>query len=180
MLKIVIPGQEYFDSDIEEFVTFDETVLEFEHSLVSLSKWESKFEKPFLNQDNKSSEEALGYIEAMIMTPDYPPDILDKLTQANVDEINEYINKKMTATTFRELPGGGNTGELITSELIYFWMSSYKIPVDHETWHLSRLFTLIKVFAAKNGKQKKMSRSEVAARNRMLNAQRREQHQTAG
>jgi hypothetical protein len=179
MLKIVVGGEEMFDEDTETFIKQGGTSIELEHSLVSLSKWESKFEKPFLGKVEKTPEEVIGYIEAMILG-EVPEGIISKLSEANITEINDYIDAKMTATWFREAPGAPQTREVITSELIYYWMIAFEIPWEAQTWHLNRLFTLIRVCNLKQAKPKKMSRSEAAARQRDLNAQRRAQLGTKG
>lgn len=180
MLTIVVSGIEMFDEEKQEFVTKDETLLELEHSLVSLSKWESKHEKPFLGKEEKTTEETLDYVKCMIMTPDVSDDILDKLTEENLNEINDYINAKMTATWFADAPGAPQTRQVITAELIYYWLIAFQIPFECEHWHLNRLFTLIRVCNIKQDKPKKMSRAELAARNRTLNAQRKAQLGTTG
>lgn len=170
-LKVLLV-EEYYDDEKEEFIDPVEVELELEHSLVSLSKWESKHEKPFLSKDKKTAEEILSYVECMIVSPFFSRDILDKLSQANFDEINKYIDAKMTATWFNEPKHSPPAREQITAELIYYWMVSYQIPWEAERWHLSRLFTLIKIFNIKSQKPKKMSRSEMAAQRRQLNEQR--------
>lgn len=179
MLKITVQLSDYFDEDKQEFVT-DVFVLELEHSLVALSKWESKYEKPFYSKAEKSTEEVMNYIEAMIISPDYPPDILEKISQTNIEEITTYIYAKMTATWFNEPQTSQTSRKQITSELIYYWMASYQIPWEVERWHLNRLFTLIKVFDAENTKQKPRSRREVAEERQALNEQRRAQMGTTG
>jgi hypothetical protein len=176
MLTITILGIELYNETLEEFVTTEDVVLELEHSLVSLSKWESEYEKPFLGSEKKTTKEVYGYIKAMIMTPDVPDDVLKNISQDNLAQINKYIDAKMSATWFSEVPGAPKSREVITSELIYYWLTVFNIPFECENWHLNRLFTLIKICNVKNSaKPKKMSRNELAARNRELNAQRRAQ-----
>jgi hypothetical protein len=180
MLTIIVLGEEFFNEETNEFYTVGDTTLELEHSLVSLSKWESIFEKPFLSSGEKTNDEIATYIKCMLLTDDYPEDIFDKMTRENLEEINDYINAKMTATWFSEISAPPKSTEIITSELIYYWLVTFNIPFDVETWHINRLFTLLKVFNIKNAKPKKMSRSEMAERNRQLNAQRKAQMGTSG
>ncbi len=180
MLKLTIPGTEYFNEETETFETVGDIELELEHSLLSLSKWESKFKKPFLSSDGKSIDETLEYIKAMIISPIYPFDIFLRLDQDSINKINEYIESTESATTFGEMPDRKGRGETITSELIYYWMVAFQIPFECETWHLNRLFALIRICNIKNTKPKKMSRREIASRNRDLNAQRRAQYNSTG
>lgn len=180
MLTITVGGSDVYDESTGSFGTQGGDELQLEHSLVSLSKWESEFEKPFLGKEPKSSEEVLAYIGHMIVTPNPPRDILQKLSEKNLQEINAYIDRKMTATWFSEQPGAPAAREVITSELVYYWMTVFQIPFECERWHLNRLFTLIRICNIKQAKPKKMSRAEMARRNRELNAQRKAQLGTTG
>jgi hypothetical protein len=180
MLTVIVPGVEMFDEGAQEFVTQNDVTLELEHSLVSLSKWESIYEKPFLGKGDKTTEEVLGYVKAMTLTPEVPEEIYFKLSEENIQAINSYIDAKMTATWFSEAPGAPKTRDVVTAEVIYYWMITFQIPFECERWHLNRLFTLIRVCNIKQAKPQKMSRAEIAARNRELNAQRKAQVGTRG
>lgn len=179
MLTIIL-SDESWDETKEEFVDQPVTSLDLEHSLVSLSKWESEFEKPFLGDEEKTDQEVLAYIGYMISSPDFSPEVLSKLSDKNLNEINEYINAPKTATWFASDPNGRRTGEVITSELIYFWMISFNIPFECQYWHLNRLFTLIRVCSVKNSKPKKQSQAQMISERNALNAARRAQFGTRG
>lgn len=179
MLTIMVPERELYDEIREEFVVDPAVTLELEHSLVSLSKWESKHEKPFLGGAEKSIEEVFSYIECMTLTPNIAPEVFSRLSVENQEAIDEYINAKMTATWFNDTKEPASR-EVITAELVYSWMINFQIPFECENWHLNRLFTLIRICNLKNSKPKKMSRAEVAARNRELNAQRKAQLNSTG
>lgn len=178
MLQIKVPLNTNFNEETQEFID-DCFVLKLEHSLVSLSKWESAVEKPFLSSTEKSGEEIFFYIKCMAIDPDVPPEMFDKLTQENVDQIETYINAKMTATWFNDA-GREKSREIVTAEIIYHWMISLSIPFECQHWHLSRLLTLVRVCSEKNAPEKKLSHSDVAARNRALNAARKAQLGTTG
>ena len=180
MLTITVGGTDSFDEATQAFVTVDGVELQLEHSLVSLSKWESEFEKPFLGADEKTAEELLAYVKAMTLTPEVPEEVFLKLDESNFTAINEYINAKRSATWFNEAPGAPKSREVVTSELIYYWLTVFNIPFEVENWNLNRLFTLIRVCNVKSAKPKKMSRNEIAQRNRTLNQQRKEQLKTRG
>lgn len=180
MLTIEIALEEAYDDSKREFAVSSSFKLELEHSLVSLSKWESEFEKPFLTDDEKSTLETYQYIRAMVLTPDVPSVVFKKLTESHLDTINDYINAKMTATWFSDPPKNKRNPETITAELIYYWMIALGIPFECQHWHLNRLLTLIQVCNVKNSPPKKMSKAEAAQRRRALNAERKARLQTSG
>lgn len=180
MLRITVLGDEFYDEVEETFSTIGDIVLDLEHSLISLSKWESEFQKPFLAPGEKTTKEVLDYVKAMILTPDIPPNIVSRFSQDNISQIHEYIDSKQSATTFGQMPKHTGRNEIITSELIYYWMVGFNIPFECETWHLNRLFSLIRICNIKSAKPKKMSHRELAARNREINAQRRAHLGTTG
>jgi len=150
MLTITIPAREMFDERTQTFSTTKEQTLQLEHSLVSLSKWESKWCKPFLSKDEKTAEETIDYIKCMTITQNVDPDVYNRLTNANIKMINDYIEAPMTATTFSDNKQGGGGKEIITSELIYYWMIALTIPMECQKWHLNRLLTLVRVCNIKN------------------------------
>jgi len=177
-ISITVPGVESFDETTEKFVYTEDTVLVLEHSLVSLSKWESIFHKAFLGREEKTSEETLAYIHAMCLDENIDGSVLLRLSEENVRQINDYIEDQMTATTFREIPNAPSR-EKITNELIRYWMISFNIPLDYETRHLNQLFTLIKVMNLKNMPEKNRPKMSAAERH-ALNKQRQKQHGTSG
>jgi hypothetical protein len=188
MLKLdVVVSEEIWDDKANQFIEPEVVTLELEHSLVSLSKWEASWEKPFLGTEEKTSEETLGYIYAMCITPDVSPDVFQSLTNEQLTQVNNYINAKMSATWFGERAENPTKGrvkkEIITSEIIYYWIFSADIDASIvQDWHLNRLFTLLKVFNEKNKAQttSKVNKSDAAAQRRMLNEQRRQQLKTSG
>lgn len=179
MLQITIPAVEQWDEKKQEFVTTKEQKLQLEHSLVSLSKWESKWCKPFLSKDKKTDEETIDYIRCMTLTQNVNPDIYNFVTDDNIKQVNDYIGEPMTATTFSSRKNSPNR-EIVTSELIYYWMIELHIPVEFQKWHLNRLLTLIQVCNIKNQPAKKMSRREIMSRNAALNAARKNKLHSKG
>lgn len=180
MLIIYVPiGDETFDEETKEF-SREKFELGLEHSLVSLSKWESHFEKPFLSTEDKTNEEVYWYVRAMTLTPDVPEEVFENLTPGNFADIDKHINAKMSATWFSDGPNQRSSRQIITSELIYSWMIDLNIWMECENWHLARLFTLIRVCGQKNAPKKKMGRQEILQKQRELNAQRRAKLGTSG
>lgn len=181
MLQITIPAVEAFDDEKNEFIVLQkEQTLQLEHSLVSLQKWESKWCKAFLSKTPKTDEEILDYIKCMTITQNVKPEVYDCLTVENIKEINRYIEAPMTATTISEEPGRKGGREIITAELVYYWMIALNIPPEYRKWHLNSLLTLIRVCNIKNSPPKKRSRGDIMRQNAALNAARRKQLNTRG
>ena len=180
MLTITIPGGELFNDKTQEFISVKDQTLQLEHSLVSLSKWESKWQKSFLHTREKTVEETIDYIKCMTITQNVDPLVYSKLTTSNIDQINNYIASPMTATTFTKQENTTKSREIITAELIYYWMIALNIPMECQKWHLNRLLTLIRVCNIKNTPPKKMNRREIMSRNAALNAARRKQLNSKG
>lgn len=171
MLEIFVPeGPEYWDEQKEEFVTPKTKKLALEHSLVSISKWESKWNKPFLSSE-KTNEEVLDYIRCMTLNS-VNPKLYLMLTTENVTDIQHYIESPMTATTFSNLPPVKNSSKTVTSELIYYWMIALNIPFECQKWHLNRLLTLIQVAKIESSPPKQMGREEMLAQRRAINEKR--------
>lgn len=180
MLRITIPATDQFNEDTQEFISTKEQTLELEHSLVSLSKWESKWHKAFLTKDEKSREETIDYIRCMTVTKNVDSNVYHNLTNDNVVKVNSYIEDSMTATTFSKNKSGSRNHEIVTSELIYYWMIALNIPFECQHWHLNRLMTLIQVCNIKNSPPEKRSRREIASRNTALNEARKKRLNTKG
>lgn len=181
MLQLTVTiAPEGWDETKEEFVSEKTVTLKLEHSLVSISKWESKWNKAFLSPIPKTNEEIFDYIKCMATTSTVDPEVFDHLSQDNVKQIQAYIDAPMTATTFTEDKTAKNNREVVTSELIYYWMFSNGMPKDLEKWHINRLMTLIRVFSVKNNPPKKRSKRDIMSRNTALNAARRRQFNSRG
>lgn len=178
LVVTIVPEQ--FDEEKQAFVPPVTVTLQLEHSLVSIHKWESKWNKPFLSNKGMTDEETFDYIiRCMTVTENVDPKIYEYLSQENVTQIRQYIEAPMTATTFAKDNGKKNK-EIITAELIYYWMISLQIPVEFQHWHLNQLLTLIRVCNIKNQPPKKMSKRDIMSRNAALNAQRKAQLNTKG
>lgn len=181
MFKLIIKSDEGFDEKKKQFVDVGEDLLiELEHSLFSLSKWESKYQKPFLSSIDKTHEEIFGYLMEMVLTPGVGFEDLYRCSQADMEKIQQYIDSNQSATTFGVMPETRGPREVITSELIYYWMIAFQIPWEAQHWHLNRLFALIRICNIKNSKPKKMSRRELAEQNARLNAERKARLGTSG
>lgn len=181
MLQLIIPLEpERWDEEKEVFIAPTYQTIQLEHSLVSLQKWESKWHKPFLSKTEKTKEEVLDYIKCMTLTPDVDPNVYDCLTEQNLQQVQQYINDPMTATTFSKNGPGKQNREIITAEIIYHWMIALTIPQEYRFWHLNSLLTLVEVCNIKNTPPKKQGKKSILASNATLNAQRRKQLNTKG
>ena len=180
MLQITVKGTELFDERTNKRIFVKGATLQLEHSLVSLSKWESKWKTHYLNNDKITQEMSIDYVRCMTLTQCVDPRVYDFLTQENMDEIRRYIDDPMTATTFKKSNKPPNRG-IVTAEIIYYWMVALQIPFDPcQKWHLNRLLTLIRVCDEKNSPKKKMSKRDAMAQQRSLNAARKAKHHTHG
>lgn len=180
MLRLKIAPTEMWDERKQEFVQTGERELMLEHSLVSIAKWESKWQKPFLDQKPKTGDEMLDYVRCMTITQNVSPETYSRLTTGNMAEIEQYISRPMTATTFSAEQHGNRNGEKTTAELIYYWMVTLSIPFECEKWHLNRLLALIRVCNLKNQPARKKSQRAILQENRALNAARRQRLRTRG
>ena len=173
MLELTIPETEFYDEVRNEFTYVKSTVLRLEHSLVSISKWESKWKTPFLSKATKTHEQSLDYIRCMTINQGVDPAAYYAIDNEMMKTVNDYIVEEKTATTFKENPGARPNRQVITSELVYFWMAQYNIPFECQKWHFSRLLTLIRIASIKNQPEKKMSQKAILSQYKSLNAARR-------
>lgn len=174
MLTITIPASEYYDVKSNKFISLaKEQKLTLEHSLVSISKWESKWHIPFLSEKTRTLEQSIDYVRCMTLTQNVDPRVYNFLSQENFEKINEYIADPMSASTVTERGGKRGPREVVTSELIYYWMIACEVPMECQKWHLNRLLMLIRICNAKNQPAKKMSKNDIMRRNSSLNAARR-------
>lgn len=185
MLQITVPAREWWDEATGEFVTAKEQTLQLEHSLVSLSKWESRWKKPFLDKrTDKTVEETLDYFRCMTITQNVDPMVYYSILSDPhlFEQISKYIDDSMTATWFNRMEEGRRitNRETVTAELIYYWMIALNVPFECQKWHLNRLLTLIEVCNIKNTPAKKMSKRDIMSRNASLNAQRRKRTGSKG
>lgn len=193
MLTITIPPKESeaietFNNATSEFglipaFKFKGATICLEHSLVSVSKWEDKYHKPFLGTEHKTPDEVRYYVKCMTITQNVNPIAYECLTEENLMEIRDYIKDKHTATTFNNIPGSSSPGyskQIITSEIIYYWMIEFGVPFECQKWNLNRLLTLIRVCSVKESGGKKMSRRDILSQNSILNAARKKRLHTRG
>lgn len=179
MLELAIDGSEWFNEETSEFIYVKPTTLRLEHSLVSISKWESKWKIPFLSRDRKTYEQTIDYIRCMTITQNVDPKVYLGITSEHINTVNEYISEERTATTFMAT-NDPPSRRIITSEVIYFWMAQFNIPMECQKWHLSRLLTLLRVASIENSPKKQMPKQAILKQNASLNAARRKAMHTKG
>jgi hypothetical protein len=180
MLKITIPEYELFNEENNTFITSKEQTIQLEHSLVSLYKWESKWKKPYLSKKEKTIKETIDYIRCMTITQNVKDETFNCVTNENIREIQNYIDDEMTATIINKKEKNTVNNQIITAEIIYYWMISLNIPFECQKWHLNKLLTLINVCNIKNSPPKKKSGKEIMSRNRALNEARKKELNTKG
>lgn len=179
MLRINVPEIELFNSETEEITTIKPFLLSLEHSLVSVAKWEAKWHKAFLERNEKTDEELRDYIRCMTLTQNVNPEFYDYIPRDIVETIERYIDDPMTATTIRDKRNKPAGHQIVTNELIYWWMIQLNIPFECQKWHLNHLLTLIKVCEAKSNPTK-MNRKDIYSQNAKLNAMRRKTMKSRG
>lgn len=180
MLRLTIPSIDLYDEENEQFIVTKEQTIQLEHSLLSLSKWESKWHKPFLGKEEKTNEELIDYVRCMMITQNVSPLIYSMLGPNEIQKINAYIDDPMTATWFSNRDNKKTSSDVITAEIIYYWMISLQIPFECEKWHLNRLLTLIRVCNEKNTPKQKMSKRDLLNSNRVRNAERKRRLNSRG
>jgi hypothetical protein len=179
-ISIPIPERELYNSESNSFIDIPKCTLVLEHSLISISKWESKWHKSYLSTPKKTKEEEIDYVRCMTINSNIRPEAYYALTKHDWKRIESYLNDPMTATTIKNNQPKFNR-DIITSELIYYWMCELGIPFEPcEKWHINRLLMLIEVCSIKRQKPKNMSPAAVMRQNHALNAARRAKHHTRG
>lgn len=180
MLTIIVPRIEFWNERAEAFIVKEEVTLELEHSLTAICKWESKWHTSFLSRKNQTTDETIDYIKCMTLTQNVPDEVYTRLSEYNYKQINDYIEDPMSATKIYSEEKKGGKNDIITAELIFYWMASLQIPFSCADWHLNRLMKLIEVSNVKNSPPKKHTRNELLSRNARLNEERKKKYNTKG
>lgn len=178
MLRIIVPGGEYYDENKGEFVYRKDQELQMEHSLISISKWEARWRVAYNKERQKTPEEILDYFRCMTINR-VDPEVYDRLTEKNISDIINYMNEPMTACYFNN-DSPVKSKDTMTSEMIYYYMIVLGIPFECEKWHFNKLMALIEVCSIKNKPEKTMSRADLLRKNARLNAARKKAHHTKG
>lgn len=182
MLKITVPGGRHWDPIMEQFFYTRETVLTLEHSLVSIKKWEERWKVCYLNKHRKKTDaELIDYIRCMTITQNVNPLVYYALSDDNISDVVKYIQDPHTATYYVDFEQEAESkGELLTAEVLYYYMIKLQIPIEFQKWHLNSLIALLKVFDKKETPPKKLSESEARARHASINERNRALFNTKG
>lgn len=178
MLEIHFPDLELWDETNQRFIIQKVGTFKFEHSLLSIAKWETIHKKPFLVDVDKTPEELLDYFKCMCTDNSFDKNFVDNEA---VNKLATYINESQTATTISNR-GSKPNHTILTSEVLYASMAMNSVPFSADKWPLSRLMAVLGVIAdaQTDPKDKRMSKSEIAEQNREINAQRRKEFNTEG
>ena len=159
-LTIKVPANELYDPVQKRFISTSAKTLSFEHSLLSIAKWEAKWHKPYMSKAPKTEEEMRDYIRCMCLSNDVDPMIFYALDQSTVKALADYIQDPMTGTTFKKKDQKPSK-EIVTNELVYYWMTELNIPFEPcQKWHFNHLMTLIQVASVKKQPAKKLNKRE--------------------
>lgn len=179
MLEITIPGSEQFNEATNEFYNVAPQKLHLEHSLASVAEWESKWHIPFMSKEQKTAEQTIDYVRCMSLDKNIDLLVYNAIPKGEMDRINAYIDEPMTATTFVK-DQNPPSRDIVTSEIIYYWMTELNIPMECQYWHLNRLLTLVRVCGIKKSPSKKMGKRDLMSRNKALNKSRRSRLKSRG
>lgn len=179
-LKLHVIPDEQFDPETNTFYTPKPQTIVLEHSLISISRWESKWHKSYLETEHKTREEVLDYVRCMTLTSGVDPRLYLSLPAKTQNEIVEYLNDPATATVLKQQKTKGGKRDKVTSELIYYWMTIYNIPFECEKWNIKRLLVLIQICSAKSTPPKKVGKNQMWQNYSQLNNKRKAAMHTRG
>ena len=173
VLDLYVPGKEFWNSELQEFIYTKDITLHLKHSLISLTRWEQHYKRRFLDDGPKNEEEYRFYIQCMTLNKDVDPLVYMVLQEDDMKKVTDYLHDSMTATTLPKQNNNRTNSEKLSSELIYYYMSALNIPFECEKWFLNNLITLISIASIKNNPQEKKSKpswSSIRALNAARNA----------
>ena len=171
VLDLYIPGKEFWNSELQEFIYTKDITLHLKHSLVSLTRWEQHYKRRFLDNGPKNEEEYRFYIQCMTLNKDVDPLVYTVLQEDDIKKVTDYLHDSMTATTLPKQNNNRSNSEKLSSELIYYYMTALNIPFECEKWFLNNLIILISIASIKNNPQEKKSKPSWSSI-RALNAER--------
>ena len=180
MLEIITKEDEFYQPNINKFIQIPSCTLTLEHSLISLAKWESRWQIPYFDNNKKTTAQDLDYIRCMVIGNVKNEHVFETLSVEDIIRIKEYIASPMTATTFQKKSRGNSRKEIMTAEVIYAHMFAHNIPIECQKWHLNRLLTLLRVCDLQNAPKEKMSKKQTALWNAQQNEARRAKYNTRG